>query len=199
MSTFRRARGHAHALRSGTVIPTLVIAVLLLVKSHFSLLHAQHASTLGADNLRILPTDTDSRRLTAEVWAGYASPSVKDTAQAVERLLSNHERKELEELCGRCLADALHMALAWGNAQQVLIEKNKWDFACRKFVLIPAPGVDGDGRHTFHVDSGFGCSMGRSSATHGTPACPSLVDRRCSAYTGGPARTSRISVYLCSR
>ncbi len=115
MSTFRRATGR----RSGAVIPALVIiVVVLLLKSHFSIFHAQTsaASILGSDALRMR---SDVPRLTAEVWAGYAPPELRNSSQAVAELLTQRELKELEELSGRCLADALHMVLAWDAGHQV--------------------------------------------------------------------------------
>ncbi|PSC76253.1 glycosyl hydrolase [Micractinium conductrix] len=87
---------------------------------------SQHAVALqvgapGDDPL--LSSGAASRRsvLPAEAWAGFPPPEVAAGAAEVAALLSKRERKELEELCGRCLFEQLKMVIGYGNGHKAFV------------------------------------------------------------------------------
>lgn len=57
-------------------------------------------------------------RLSAEAWAGFPPPEVTAGAGEVLKLLNATERKELEDLCGRCLFEQLKMTIGYGNGHK---------------------------------------------------------------------------------
>jgi len=112
-------------------IATLVLAVplllLLAVSLHNNiLLHSsQQAVHQGGGDPLSLPGPAGGsgapaeRNLTAEVWAGFAPAELSSQREEVLKLLTDQEKTNLEELCGRCLFEQLKMTIGYGNGHKV--------------------------------------------------------------------------------
>ncbi|KAL4425793.1 hypothetical protein ABPG75_009809 [Micractinium tetrahymenae] len=121
---------HAHSPGGGRkkpsmqavlVIPILLLCGLLLT----NILHLHTTQTqqllLGGGSSTELAPAVAAHRLPAEAWAGFPPPEVAAGTGDVLKLLTDSERKELEELCGRCLFEQLKMTIGYGNGHKFFV------------------------------------------------------------------------------
>ena len=118
MAVFQHIQNRRGVPLAGLLLIPLLLAIVTFVVRGSLLLHTSESVVYVPRGRSRLPR-RKGIELSAESWAGFAPPDVAAGAGEVESLLSQEERQQLRQLCGRCLYHQLNVSVSYGNSHKV--------------------------------------------------------------------------------